>query len=286
MADLKGKVALITGAARGQGRSHAVTLAEAGADIIAADICKPVKTAPYPLATPDDLNTTVREVEKLGRRALPAECDVRSSAQLDAAVAAGLAEFGKIDILVANAGIWALGNLWELTDEQWQEMIDIDLTGPWRTIKAVVPSMIENRGGSIVVTSSVNGFEAGGGMAHYVSAKHGVLGLMRNAALELGRFNIRCNAVCPGIVDTQMNDWQGCYDMMAGHPGGTPDDRRYAAYNWSVLAGRGLLKPSTVSKAVLWLASDDAADVSGVALPIDGGHAILPGSNPEPVRDF
>jgi SDR family mycofactocin-dependent oxidoreductase len=286
VADLRGKVALITGAARGQGRSHAVTLAEAGADIIAADICKPVKTAPYPLATPDDLDTTVREVEKLDRRALPVQCDVRSSADLDAAVAAGLAEFGKIDILVANAGIWALGNLWEITDEQWQEMIDIDLTGPWRSIKAVVPSMIENRGGSIVVTSSVNGFEAGGGMTHYVAAKHGVLGLMRNAALELGRFNIRCNAICPGIVDTQMNDWQGCYDMMAGHPGGTPEDRRYAAYNWSVLAGRGLLRPDTVNQAVLWMASDDSADVTGVALPIDGGHAILPGSNPEPVRDF
>jgi SDR family mycofactocin-dependent oxidoreductase len=286
VADLQGRVALVTGAARGQGRSHAVTLAQAGADIIAADICAPVATAPYPLSTREDLDSAVAEVEKLDRRALPVECDIRSSEQLDAAVAAGLAEFGKIDILVANAGIWALGKLWELTEEQWQEMLDINLTGAWRSIKAVVPSMIENRGGSIVLTSSVNGLEAGGGMAHYVAAKHGVLGLMKNAALELGPYNIRCNAVCPGIVDTQMNDWQGCYDMMAGHPGGTPEDRRSAAYSWSVLAGRGLLKPSTVSKAVRWLASDDAADVTGVALPIDGGHSILPGSNPDPVRDF
>ena len=92
--------------------------------------------------------------------------------------------------------------------------------------------------------------------------------------------------MCPGIVDTQMNDWQGAYDMMAGHPGGTPEDRQYAAYNWSVLAGRGLLRPSAISKAVLWLASDDSADVTGVALPIDGGHSVLPGSNPDPVRDF
>jgi SDR family mycofactocin-dependent oxidoreductase len=284
VADLQGKVALVTGAARGQGRSHAVTLARAGADIIAADICAPVATAPYPMATREDLDTAVAEVEKLDRRALPVECDIRSSEQLDAAVAAGLAEFGRIDILVANAGIWGLGRLWELTDEQWQEMLDINLTGPWRSIKAVVPAMIDNGGGSIVLTSSVNGFEAGGGMTHYVAAKHGVLGLMRNAALELGQYNIRCNAVCPGIVDTQMNDWPGAYDMMAGHPGGTPADRQYAAYNWSVLARRGLLKPSTISKAVLWLASDDAADVTGVALPIDGGHAILPGINPDPVR--
>jgi SDR family mycofactocin-dependent oxidoreductase len=285
VADLHGKVALVTGAARGQGRSHAITLAQAGADIIAADICAPVATAPYPMSGREDLDAVVAEVEKLDRRALPVECDIRSSAQLDAAVAAGLAEFGRIDILVANAGIWALGRLWELTDEQWQEMLDINLTGAWRSVKAVVPTMISSGGGSIVLTSSVNGFEAGGGMTHYVAAKHGVLGLMRNAALELGQYNIRCNAVCPGIVDTQMNDWPGCYDMMAGHPGGTPEDRQYAAYNWSALAGRGLLRPSTVSKAVLWLVGDDSADVTGVALPVDGGHAILPGVNPDPVRD-
>jgi SDR family mycofactocin-dependent oxidoreductase len=286
VADLTGQVALVTGAARGQGRSHAIELAAAGADIIAFDICKSVGTAPYPLATPDDLALTVAEVEKYDRRALPVEGDIRSSADLDAAVAAGLAEFGRIDILIANAGIWALGRLWELTDEQWQDVVDINLTGAWRSVKAVVPTMISARRGSIVLTSSVNGFEAGAGMTHYVAAKHGVLGLMRNAALELGPYNIRCNAVCPGIVDTRMNDWQGAYDMMAGGPGGTPQDRQQAAYNWSALAGRGLLRPSTVSKAVVWLASDDAADVTGVALPVDGGHAILPGSNPDPVRDL
>jgi SDR family mycofactocin-dependent oxidoreductase len=286
VADLTGRVALVTGAARGQGRSHAVELAAAGADIIAFDICKPVATAPYPLAVPEELAATVAEVEKYDRRALGIQGDIRSSADLDAAVTAGLAEFGRIDILVANAGIWALGRLWELTEEQWQEMIDIDLTGTWRSIKAVVPSMIAGRGGSIVLTSSVNGFEAGAGMTHYVAAKHGVLGLMRNAALELGRYNIRCNAICPGIVDTRMNDWQGAYDMMAGHPGGTQEDRQYAAHNWSALSGRGLLRPAAMSKAVLWLASDDSAEVTGVALPVDGGHAILPGINPDPVRDF
>ena len=285
MPDLTGRVALITGAARGQGRAHALALAGAGADIIATDICQPIAAAPYDLATADDLARTAEEVERLDRRVIAMECDVRSSAALDAAVQAGLSEFGKIDILIANAGIWALGRLWELTDEQWQDVIDVDLTGAWRSIKAVVPSMIENRGGSIVLTSSVNGFEAGAGFTHYVSAKHGVLGLMRNAALELGPFNIRCNAVCPGIVDTAMNDWQGAYDMMAGRPGGTPEDRRRGAYTWSALAGRGLLNPASIAQAVLWLASDDAADVTGVVLPVDGGHAILPGSNAEPVCD-
>lgn len=286
MANLTGQVALVTGAARGQGRSHALELAAAGADIIAFDICRSVTSAPYPLATPEDLAATVAEVEKYDRRALAIEGDTRSSADLDAAVAAGIAEFGRIDILVANAGIWALGRLWELTDEQWQDVVDINLTGAWRSVKAVVPAMISARRGAIVLTASVNGFEAGAGMSHYVAAKHGVLGLMRNAALELGPYNIRCNAVCPGIVDTRMNDWQGAYDMMAGGPGGTAEDRQSAAYNWSALAGRGLLRPSTISKAVVWLASDDAIDVTGVALPVDGGHSILPGVNPDPVREL
>jgi SDR family mycofactocin-dependent oxidoreductase len=286
MTDITGRIALITGAARGQGRSHALTLAAAGADIVATDISKPITTVPYELATPDDLAGTVAEVEKLGRSVIGLECDVRDGAALDRAVEAAISHFGKIDILVANAGIWALGPLWELTDDQWQDMIDVNLTGVWRSIKAVVPAMIANRGGSIVLTSSVNGFEAGAGFGHYVAAKHGVLGLMRNAALELGRYNIRCNAVCPGFVDTKMNDWQGAYDMMAGGPGGTREDRQSGAHNWSVLAGRGALSPVTISKAVLWLASDDAADVTGVALPVDGGHLILPGINADPVHDL
>ena len=158
MADLIGKVALVTGAARGQGRAHALALAAAGADIIATDICQPIASAPYDLATPADLAQTVAEVEKLDRRVVSMECDIRSSAALDAAVSAGLDQFGKIDILIANAGIWALGRLWELTDEQWQDVVDTNLTGAWRSVKAVVPAMIENGGGSIVLTSSVNGF--------------------------------------------------------------------------------------------------------------------------------
>jgi len=286
MADLTGKVAFVTGAARGQGRSHAIALAEAGADIIAVDLCADVDTAPYALGTAADLEATVKEIESLDRRVVAVQCDVRDSTGLDNAVAEGVAEFGRIDVLVANAGIWALGRLWEITDEQWQEMLDINLTGTWRTVKAVVPTMIQARRGSIILTSSVNGFEAGGGMAHYVAAKHGVLGLMRNAAIELGPFNIRCNAVCPGIVDTQMNDWQGAYDMMAGHEGGTAQDRQHNAFGWSALAGRGLLAPSSISRSVVFLASDDSRDITGVALPVDGGHAVLPGSNPHPVRNL
>jgi SDR family mycofactocin-dependent oxidoreductase len=286
MPDLTGQVAFVTGAARGQGRSHALALAEAGADIIAVDLCRNVGTAPYALASPADLEATAKEIEGLDRRVIAVECDVRDSSGLDDAVRRGVAEFGRIDILVANAGIWALGRLWEIAEDQWQEMLDINLTGAWRSVKAVVPTMIEQKRGAIVLTSSVNGFEAGAGMTHYVAAKHGVLGLMRNAAVELGPYNIRCNAICPGIVDTKMNDWPGAYDMMAGHPGGTPQDRQQNAYGWSALAGRGLLTPSSMSRSVVFLASDDARDITGVALPVDGGHAVLPGSNPNPVRDL
>ncbi len=286
MPDLTGQTAFVTGAARGQGRSHALALAEAGADIIAVDICADVDTAPYALSATADLEATAKEIEALDRRVVAVQCDVRDSAGLDAAVARGVAELGGIDILVANAGIWALGRLWEITDAQWQEMLDINLTGAWRTLKAVVPTMIEAKHGAIVLTSSVNGFEAGAGMTHYVAAKHGVLGLMRNAAIELGPYNIRCNAVCPGIVDTKMNDWQGAYDMMAGHEGGSAQDRHDNAFGWSALAGRGLLAPSTISRSVVFLASDDARDITGVALPVDGGHSVLPGSNPAPIRSL
>lgn len=286
MADLTGQVAFVTGAARGQGRAHALALAEAGADIVAVDACTDVATAPYPLATPADLQATAKEIEQLNRRVVAVECDVRSGEGLDAAVEQAVAELGGIDILVANAGIWALGRLWEITDAQWQEMLDINLTGAWRSVKAVVPTMIERRRGSIVLTSSVNGFEAGAGMTHYVAAKHGVLGLMKNAAIELGPYNIRCNAICPGFVDTKMNEWQGAYDMMAGHEGGTPQDRVDSAYNWTALATRGALEPSSISRSVVFLASDDARDITGVALPVDGGHAILPGLNPNPVRSL
>jgi SDR family mycofactocin-dependent oxidoreductase len=284
MTDLTGKVALVTGAARGQGRSHALTLAAAGADLIVTDLCDDIATIPYTLGTKADLDDTVAEIEKLGRRAVGIQADSRSSEQLDAAVSSGVSQLGAIDILVVNAGVWALAPLWELSENQWQDMLDVNLTGVWRTLKAVLPSMIERRRGSVVITSSVNGFEAGGGMAHYVAAKHGVLGLMKNAALELGPYNIRCNAVCPGLIDTKMNDWQGVYDRMAGHEGGTPADRQEAGYNWNALAGRSLLSPQAVSNAVLFLSSDAANEITGISLTIDGGHMALPGFNPSPTR--
>jgi SDR family mycofactocin-dependent oxidoreductase len=285
MAEVTSRVALVTGAARGQGRSHALALARAGADVVGFDICRSIDTIPYDLGTLDDLKATAAEVEKLGRRFLIAEGDVRSNADLEAAVTRAKDEFGRIDVLVANAGIWALAPLWQMTDDQWEDMIDVNLTGVWRTLRAVIPTMISQQSGSIVLTASVNGLEAGAGYAHYVAAKHGVLGLMRNTALELGQFGIRCNAVCPGFVDTAMNDWQGAHDMMIGGPGGTPEDRRVGAFGWSAIAGQGMLPAEAISEAVVWLSSEAASRVTGVALPVDSGHMILPGFNANPLID-
>ena len=183
-----GKVALVTGAGRGQGRSHAVRLAKEGADVIAVDVCaNTVETIPYSLSTEDDLDATVKEIEAADRRAVKAVADVRSLSQMQSAVEAGLAELGKIDIVCANAGIGSWAVAWEMTEQQWQEMIDINLTGVFNTTRAALPSMVERgEGGSVVLTSSTAGIRAYANTAHYTAAKHGVIGLMKVLAQELG----------------------------------------------------------------------------------------------------
>jgi len=281
---LDGKVAFITGGSRGQGRAHAVTCAREGADVIVIDIAEQLATVTYRLATADDLDETVKLVQAHGGRALAIKADVRSQRQLDDAVAAGIAEFGKIDILIANAGIWTMASFWELTDEQWEEMIGVNLTGVWRSAKAVTPHMIERGSGSIVITSSVNGLEAGQQTAHYVAAKHGVIGLMKNIALELAPYGIRCNAISPGAINTPMTNHQAGWDLFAGHPGGTEDDMTEAGYHYAALRGATFLDPQVIADAALYLNSHLASAVTGVTLPVDAGHMILTGNNPAPVR--
>ena len=281
--DLQGKVALVTGAARGQGRAHATTLARHGADVIAVDIAAQIDTVLYPLGTEEELAETAKAVEALDRRVLTVQADVRSQTQLDDAVRRGLAEFGQIDILVANAGIYGITPFWEITDAEWDNVIATNLSGVWRSAKAVAPHMIERGSGSIIMTSSVARLEPGANYAHYVSAKHGVLGLMRTVALELAPKGIRCNAICPGSVDTGMTNWAGVYDMMAGHSNGTRDDLLSGGKYYHALKGTGMLHPDVIADAAAWLASDAASAVTGVALPVDAGHLLLTGTNPAPV---
>lgn len=280
---LEGKVALITGGARGQGRAHALAYAREGADVVVADIADQIATVPYPMGTPEDLDETVRLVEKLDRRAVAVRADVRSQEQLDAAVQRTLSEFGQLDLVAANAGIWGMAPFWELTEEQWNDMIATNLTGVWKTAKAVAPHLIEQGSGSIVMTSSVNGLEPGMNYAHYVSAKHAVIGLMKNVALELAPHGVRCNAICPGAIDTGMTNWQGAYDMFAGHEGGTREDLLVGGHSFHALKGAGMLDPEVIANAAVWFHSDLASRVTGVAMPVDAGHMLLTGVNPAPV---
>lgn len=282
MGMLDGKVALITGGARGQGRAHAVVSAREGADIVLVDIAEQIDTVPYPLATSSDLAETVRLVEELDRRVLSFEADVRDQAALDHVVAETLAKFGKIDILIANAGILSLGPLWELTDQMWEDMIGTNLTGVWKSVKAVTPHMIERKTGSIVITSSINGLEAAPNYAHYTTAKHGLIGLMRSVALELAPYGIRANTVNPGAIQTGMTDNQVMWNMLGGYEGATQAEAFANAGHFHALKGAGILPPEVIANAALFLNSDLASAITGVVLPVDAGHMILPGFNMAP----
>ena len=284
MGRLEGKVALITGAARGQGRAHALTLAREGADIVAVDIAEDVASVPYEMARAEDLEETVAGVEDLDRRAVAVTADVRSQEQLDGAVERGISELGQIDILVANAGINSIAPFWEMSEQMWQEMIDINLSGVWRSAKAVAPHMIERRQGAIVMIASQASFEPTAQTAHYTSAKHGVIGLMKTVAVEMAPYNVRSNAVCPGAIDTVMINNQTLYELFAGSGEPTREVALESMRHYNLLNGRSMLPPEAISNAVLWLVSDEAEHVTGVALPVDVGHMILPGYNPNPTR--
>lgn len=281
---LEGKVALITGGARGQGRAHAVTCARQGADVVILDAPSQLSTVPYGLATQEDLQETVALVEKEGRRAIAVVGDVRSQADLDRAVAVALREFGKIDILIANAGIWFTRDFWQLSEDEWDETLGVNLGGAWRSAKAVAPHMMDRQSGSIVLVASINGLECGPTYAHYAASKHGILGLMKSIAVELAPHGIRCNALCPGPTKTPMTDHQAAWDLFAGHPGGTEADMLEAGYNFLALKGFNWLTPQAQADAALFLNSDLASSITGVALPVDAGHLALPGHNPAPVR--
>jgi len=277
MGRVEGKVAFITGAGRGQGRSHAVRLAEEGADIIATDICAPVGSVTYPMSTLEDLEETAAMVRALGRRAYTAVADVRDSKALDAAVAGGIAELGGLDIVVANAGIASYAAAHEISEDSWDEMIDINLTGVWKTTKAVTPYLMAQKSGSIVLISSGAGLIAPANLAHYVSAKHGVVGLMRALTNELGQYNIRCNSIHPTQVDTPMIMHEEIYKMFR------PDlESPVKADIVEVSRNMNLIpvpwvEAVDVSNAVLFLASDEARYISGTTLTVDAGICVKVG---------
>jgi SDR family mycofactocin-dependent oxidoreductase len=277
---LDGRVALVTGAARGQGRAHSLALAREGAAVVAVDIAADLPTVPYPLGTEDELDATVQAVHDIGGAAIGLRADVRSQADLDAAVAVALDRFGALDICVANAGILSIANFWEMSEAQWSEMIDVNLGGVWRTAKAVAPHMMERRRGSIVIVASLNSLEATSGLLHYTAAKHGALGVMRSVALELAPHGVRCNAVLPGSTDTGMINWQGMYDRFAGHDDGSRADLERGSRFYHALAPTDVLQPEQISGTVVWLASDLSDRVTGTYVPVDAGHLLLPGVNP------
>jgi (+)-trans-carveol dehydrogenase len=270
-----GKVAFVTGAARGQGRSHAIRLAQEGADIIAIDLCAQIESVEYPLSTPDDLAQTVREVEALDRRIVARQADVRDYAALKAAVDEGVAQFGRLDIVSANAGICSHGRVDLMPEETWQDTIDVNLTGVWHTAKAAIGHLkAGGRGGSITLTSSTAGLEAVQNIAHYVAAKHGVVGLMRALALELAPEMIRVNSIHPTSVNTPMIHNAALYQLFAPElENPTLDDVVERFKGIQALPVRWV-EPVDISNALVFLASDEARYITGVALPVDAGSLL------------
>lgn len=273
MGKLDGKVAFVTGAARGQGRSHALRLAEEGADIIAIDIADQIGTVPYPMATPDDLAETARQVEALDRRILTQIADVRDLEAVKVSVAAGIAAIGPIDIVVANAGIASVYNGEPYDEEQaFLDLIAVNLTGVWHTLHSTVAGMVERgEGGSIVITSSTQGLTGRGGDGHggasgYVAAKHGVVGLMKSFAYWLAPHNIRVNSVHPTGVRTPMIENEAVSTWFNSDP--------LAAGMVANLMEVDMVEPRDISNAILYLVSDDARFVTGVTLPVDAGFLI------------
>jgi (+)-trans-carveol dehydrogenase len=273
---VEGKVAFVTGAARGQGRSHAVRLAQEGADIIAIDICRPIEHTAAVAATPEDLAETADLVKGLNRRVVTAEVEVRDYDALKSAVDGGVEQLGRLDIVVANAGIGTPGAaLEDMEESRWDQMMDVNLTGVWKSVKAAVPHIKAGaRGGSVIMTSSVGGLKAYPNIGHYVTAKHGVVGLMRTFAVELGQFSIRVNSLHPTHVATSLLHNESTFRAFRPdleHPGKA--DMEPICRNFHMLP-IPWVEPEDISNAVLFLASDESRYITGVPLPIDAGCCL------------
>lgn len=277
MGDLAGRVAFVTGAARGQGRAYAVRLAREGADVIISDICAPVSdTIPYAGATPEDLAETARLVEAEGRAVLSRIVDIRDDAGLRQLVADGVERFGRLDILVANAGVLSWGRLWELTDEQWNTVIDVNLTGTWRTLRAVIPAMIDaGNGGSIVIISSSAGLKATPGNGHYAASKHGLTSMTNTLALELGEYGIRVNSIHPYSIATPMILNDAMLAVLGKHQSYlhsfAPMPYQPPAKDSKEAKRSDFMTPEEAAEVVVWLAGDRSGLLSGSQISVDRG---------------
>jgi (+)-trans-carveol dehydrogenase len=275
MTRLEGKVAFVTGAARGQGRSHAIRLAEEGADIVAVDITAQIDSVPHQMGTADDLAETVEAVEALNRRIVASQTDVRNYDALKAALDDGVARLGRLDIVAANAGIVSYGTAEELTEQAWRDLIDVDLTGVWHTVKAAIPHLRAAGGGSIVITSSAAGLKGQQNTGHYAAAKHGVVGLMRTLANELAPDMIRVNTIHPGAVDTPMIQNEAAYHLfLPGHQGDITREEVAPILQTVNALPIPWTEPVDISNAVLFLASDEARYITGATLAVDAGVLV------------
>ena len=268
------RTVFITGAAHGMGRSHALAFAREGAQLVICDACRQYKTIPYPLATPDELASLASEIEALGRPVIAEQVDVTNLSAMQALAERARTELGPIDIVVANAGVYSFASSWELTEEQWDETVNVCLKGVWITCKVCIPHMLDRHSGKIVCISSTAGQKGMANLAHYVAAKHGVLGLVKTLAIELAQYDINVNAICPTSVDTAMCNNQALYDIFAGGvgPNATREYMLQLMNSLNLLPDRNLLPPQAISNVVLWLASEEARHMTGCALPVDAGY--------------
>ena len=271
VARLDGQVAFITGAGRGQGRAHAVRLASEGAGVIAVDICAPIGSVTYPLATREDLDETVRLVEKDGGRIVGHVADVRDMDALQAVYESGCEQLGPCRIVVANAGIMPVGRFGPEARRAWRDTIDVILTGTWNTLQVTVPPMVEaGAGGSVIIISSSAGLkghtDGSGGWDAYTAAKHGVVGLMRSYAWLLAAHGIRVNSVHPSGVPTPMTMNGAMADYVSSQPDAAARLGNAMPITW--------IEPEEIAAAVAWLASDESRHVTGITLPVDAGAAI------------